>query len=58
MPAGADYELTAVDDPYGFASASQLSLFRRPLPATNLRFISIVMWDGRVTGYHDRRRAR
>ena len=50
MPDGADFELSAVDDPYGFASAAQLSLFRRPLPATNLAFGSGVMWDGRVTG--------
>lgn len=45
-----DFTLTTVDDPYNFASAAQLSLFRRPLPATNLEFIPVVMWDGRVTG--------
>ena len=50
VPDGADFELTAVDDPYRFASAAQLSLFRRPLPATNLAFDSAVMWDGRITG--------
>jgi cytochrome c553 len=50
MPATSDFTLTAVDDPYGYASAAQLSLFRRPLPATNLEFIPVVMWDGRVTG--------
>jgi cytochrome c peroxidase len=44
-----EFELTAVDDPYGFASATQLSLFRRPLPITNLRFLSTVNWDGRNT---------
>jgi hypothetical protein len=49
IPQNAEFELTAVDDPYGFASASQLSLFRRPLPSTNLRFLSTVMWDGRET---------
>jgi hypothetical protein len=37
----------AVDDPYHFASAAELSLFRRPLPTTNLKFDSTVMWDGR-----------
>ncbi len=47
IPAGAEFELVDVDDPYGFASASELSLFRRPLPATNLRFLTGVMWDGR-----------
>ncbi len=49
IPSGAEFELAAVDDPYGFASASELSLFRRPLPATNLKFLSAVMWDGRET---------
>jgi cytochrome c peroxidase len=47
IPAGAEFALVAVDDPYGYASASELSLFRRPLPATNLRFLTAVMWDGR-----------
>jgi cytochrome c peroxidase len=49
IPAGAEFELAAVDDPYGYASAQDLSLFRRPLPAANLRFLSAVMWDGRET---------
>ena len=49
IPANAEFELLSVDDPYGFASAKELSLFRRPLPATNLRFLSTVMWDGRET---------
>lgn len=59
IPPDADFELAAVDDPYGFASAAELSLFRRPLPATNLRLppvdgelgvpiLTAVMWDGRV----------
>jgi hypothetical protein len=49
IPANAEFTLDAVDDPYGFASAAQLSLFRRPLPSTNLSFLSTVMWDGRET---------
>jgi cytochrome c peroxidase len=49
IPDGAEFELAAVEDPYGFASARELSLFRRPLPSTNLRFLSTVMWDGRET---------
>ncbi|HTL37653.1 MAG TPA: hypothetical protein VL326_31195 [Kofleriaceae bacterium] len=49
IPAGADFTLTAVDDPYGYASAAELSLFRRPLPSTNLDFLATVMWDGRET---------
>ncbi len=49
VAADAEFELVAVEDPYGYASAAELSLFRRPLPATNLRFLSTVMWDGRET---------
>jgi hypothetical protein len=56
VPATADFRITAVDDPYGWAYdsdprnvAKELSLFRRPLPSTNLKFISAVMWDGRET---------
>lgn len=49
MPANAEFHLSAVDDPYGYASAAELSLFRRPLPATNLIWDTAVMWDGRET---------
>ncbi len=49
IPAGAEFALAAVDDPYGFASSQELSLFRRPLPSTNVRFLSTVMFDGRET---------
>lgn len=49
IPPGAEFELVKADDPYGYASAAELSLFRRPLPATNLRFLNTVMWDGRET---------
>src|SRR5262249_20658054 len=38
----------AIDDPYGCqAPRTSVSVYRRPLPATNLRFLSAVMWDGR-----------
>jgi cytochrome c peroxidase len=47
VPANAEFDLVAVDDPYHYASAAELSLFRRPLPTTNLKFDSTVMWDGR-----------
>jgi cytochrome c peroxidase len=47
IPSGAEFGLVEVDDPYGFATATELSLFRRPLPSTNLRFLTGVMWDGR-----------
>lgn len=49
IPANAEFRLTAVDDPYGYASAQGLSLFRRPLPATNLIWDTAMMWDGRET---------
>ena len=49
VPANAEFELIAVDDPYGYASATELSLFRRPLPTTNLTMLATVMWDGRET---------
>lgn len=49
VPADAEFTLVKVDDPYGYASAKELSLFRRPLPTTNLKFASTVMWDARET---------
>ena len=49
IPQNAEFDLVSVDDPYGYASASELSLFRRPLPTTNLKFLSTLMWDGRET---------
>jgi hypothetical protein len=49
IPAGAEFTLQRADDPYGFASSSELSLFRRPLPSANLKFAASVMWDGRET---------
>ena len=49
IPSTAQFTLAAVNDPYKFATASQLSLFRRPLPATNASFLSTVMFDGRAT---------
>jgi len=53
MPADAEFELIEADDPYGFATANELSLFRRPMPTTNLKFLSAVMWDGRETTRSD-----
>ena len=53
VPKTAEFELHAVHDPYGYAghnaSSNELSLFRRPLPTTNLAFLTTVMWDGRET---------
>jgi len=47
IPANADFTLTGIVDPYGCASAANLSLYRRPLPATNLPFQTTIMWDAR-----------
>jgi hypothetical protein len=48
VPASAEFEVVAVDDPHRCGAPLQsVSMFRRPLPATNLGFLSAVMWDGR-----------
>jgi len=47
VPAGAEFELVGVVNPYGCSAPDTLSVYRRPLPAANLRFLSSVMWDGR-----------
>jgi cytochrome c peroxidase len=48
-PSNAEFSVTAVDDPYGHAMATSLSLFRRIPEVANLRFLTDVMWDGRET---------
>ncbi|HEY3909407.1 MAG TPA: hypothetical protein VGM07_05900 [Stellaceae bacterium] len=58
MPSQAlQFEIIGVDDPYdcntspttGLTSPGSgiVSVYRRPLPATNLGFLSTIMWDGR-----------
>ena len=47
VPANAEFTVTQVSNPYGCADLNSLSLYPRPLPSTNLRFSSAVMWDGR-----------
>jgi len=47
VPSGANYTVTAVSNPYGCSETDTISQYRRPLPATNLRFLSAVMFDGR-----------
>jgi cytochrome c peroxidase len=51
MPAGAAFSITQIQDPYNCpqTTTSQPALYRRPLPATNLDFLSAVMFDGRET---------
>jgi hypothetical protein len=45
----AEFELAAADDPYNLPPGSPLTVFRRPLPITNLKFLSTINWDGRAT---------
>ena len=47
MPANAQFTVVSVQNPYGCNDTSTLSMYRRPLPATNLLFLSAVMFDGR-----------
>src|SRR6266849_6553409 len=57
VPATAQFRIASVDDPYncntnpatGLTSPTSgiVSVYRRPLPATNLGFLSAIMWDGR-----------
>ena len=68
VPPTAQFEVIAVEDPYGNSTGqplplTQISVFRRPLPATNLKFLGVlsaaappsaiatpaIMWDGRET---------
>jgi cytochrome c peroxidase len=45
VPSNAMFDVVAANDPYGFGTTAAPSVFRRPLPATNLLFGSSVMWD-------------
>src|SRR5215470_15137652 len=47
VPPNADYQVVRVNNPYGCSEEDVVSVYRRPLPATNLRFLSAVMFDGR-----------
>ena len=47
VPANADYEVVSVENPYACNETDNISQYRRPLPSTNLRFLSAVMFDGR-----------
>lgn len=56
------FEVTDVNDPYncttnldtGLTSTTNgiISIYRRPLPSTNLGFNSTIMWDGREPSLH------
>ncbi len=57
LPSAAQFQILSVSDPYGCntdpltgltsATTGIVSVYRRPLPATNLGFLSTIMWDGR-----------
>ncbi|HEY3044657.1 MAG TPA: hypothetical protein VGJ39_11555 [Vicinamibacterales bacterium] len=48
VPIGAEFVIDGVEDPYLCgAPLTQASMYRRPLPSTNLKFLTAVMWDGR-----------
>lgn len=47
VPANAEFNVISVQNPYGCNDPATVSVYRRPLPATNLRFQSAIMWDGR-----------
>jgi cytochrome c peroxidase len=47
LPEGAEFSVQSVINPYGCSDTSTLSMYRRPLPTTNLGFLSTLMWDGR-----------
>jgi hypothetical protein len=56
LPDAAEFTVSVVHDPYGCAlqldpatSKTMISVYRRPLPTTNLTFLSTVMFDGRET---------
>lgn len=56
LPAHPQFAISAVHDPYGCAITVDptngrplVSVYRRPLPSTNLRYLSGVMFDGRET---------
>jgi mono/diheme cytochrome c family protein len=54
VPANADFQVMSVFNRYGCNATDVISMYRRPLPTTNLPFLSAVMFDGResspVTG--------
>jgi len=56
LPANAHFTISVVHDPYGCAITPDpgtglpvVSVYRRPLPTTNLTFLSAIMFDGRET---------
>jgi cytochrome c peroxidase len=56
-PANLEFSVVSVADPYGCTTnpatgltsptTGTMSMYRRPLPSTNLGFLTTIMWDGR-----------
>jgi hypothetical protein len=51
VPDNAEFRIISIEDPYNCAETTSTNpaMYRRPLPATNLKFLSTIMWDGRET---------
>jgi cytochrome c peroxidase len=59
IPGTTNFAVSVLADPYGCSTnpetgltsptSGMISIYRRPLPATNLSFLSVIMWDGRET---------
>ena len=56
VPSNAQFQIQAYRDPYGCAVSTDpqtgvqtVSVYRRPLPTSNLRYLSAIMFDGRET---------
>ena len=47
VPTNADFKVVSVYNRYGCNATDVISMYRRPLPTTNLLFLSAVMFDGR-----------
>ncbi len=56
LPSGTQFNISVAQDPYGCATTTNASsgqtmysVYRRPLPASSLTFLSDVMWDARFS---------
>jgi cytochrome c peroxidase len=47
VPANANFKVISVYNQYGCNATDVISMYRRPLPTTNLTFLNSVMFDGR-----------
>jgi cytochrome c peroxidase len=47
VPTTRDFEVVSVNNPYGCSEMGGISMYRRPLPTANLKFLSTLMFDGR-----------